>query len=268
MGALVQHKVIKTVIDIVKDEFARIESNLDGDDKSGIDLANRIMKLLSEESTVEVFQKSGENHGKKLNEEITKRKNACSKKTAEGDSCGKDWSVSYGNALHLSSSAFTTTGFGWHSPITTGGKLITMLLIIFQIPFYLHCLATTATQINNLLDNILGLSSKHQDLEEMTMETANTRQRHLVLLKGLVVLVGFLFFHMMVADIYHFCTTGWSFTDVLYFEFVRTASVGFGDILPEDEFTLVGAIFKNLLVNIPGRVITFALFVRALPIMS
>ena len=73
---------------------------------------------------------------------------------------------------------------------------------------------------------------------------------------------------MMGSEVYHYCTTGWPFSDVLYFVFVRSASVGFGDIIPEDEYTLVGAIFKNLLVNIPGQIVTFAIFVRALPLIS
>ena len=87
-------------------------------------------------------------------------------------------------------------------------------------------------------------------------------------LKGLLILVGALLVHMLIASIYHYCTTGWTFTDVLYFDFVRMASVGFGDLIPEDEYTLAGAIFKNLLVNIPGQILTFTLFVRALPIIS
>ena len=87
------------------------------------------------------------------------------------------------------------------------------------------------------------------------------------MLKGLLILAGVLSVHMVVAAVYHFCTTGWSFSDVLYFEFVRSASVGFGDIIPEDEYTLVGAIFKNILVNIPSQIVTFAMFVRVLPLI-
>ena len=155
-----------------------------------------------------------------------------------------------------------------HSPLTTEGKFLTIFLIIFQIPFFLHCLATTASHINKLLDIILGLSRKHEDLEDLTTESANSQQRSLVLLKGLLILASLLLIQMMVAAAYHYCTTGWPFSDVLYFEFVRSASVGFGDIIPEDEYTLVGAIFKNLLVNIPGQIVTFAIFVRALPLIS
>jgi hypothetical protein len=64
--ALVQHKMVKTIVDVVKDEFARIESNLDEEDKSGISLA---IKLLSDENTVTVFRESGVQHDKKMNAE-------------------------------------------------------------------------------------------------------------------------------------------------------------------------------------------------------
>ena len=45
----------------------------------------------------------------------------------------------------------------------------------------------------------------------------------------------------LISTIYHACTSGFSFTNVLYFEFVRLSAVGFGDLLPEDEMTLAGA---------------------------
>ena len=56
--------------------------------------------------------------------------------------------------------------------------------------------------------------------------------------------------------------------DVIYFEFVRMSAVGFGDIIPEDEDSLSGAIFKNLLINIPSQLVVFTMFVRALPLLS
>jgi len=266
-SALIQHKLLKTVLDIVKDEFVRIEATLDEEDTDGKHLAKKLIQLLSDKNTVQVFLQSGVRHIKKVKEE-EKEWEKCHREQAEDGSCATDWTDDYGNALHLTSTIFTTTGFGAHTPITTGGKVFTIILIIIQVPFFLHCLATTASHINTLLDTVLGISAKHEDLENLTTDTGNTRQRHLVLLQGLVILAGTLVVHMAVAAVYHFCTTGWSFTDVLYFEFVRTASVGFGDIIPEDEYTLLGAIFKNLLVNIPGQVLTFAMFVRALPLLS
>ena len=52
--------MVKTIVDVVKDEFARIESNLDEEDKSGISLSNKLIKLLSEENMLTVFRESGE----------------------------------------------------------------------------------------------------------------------------------------------------------------------------------------------------------------
>jgi len=258
-SAIIQHKHLKTVLDILKDEFVRVESILDEDDIEGKRLARRFIQILSEKNTLEVFLQSGLKHIKKVKEEEKKREK-CLKEEGKDESCDRQhWTESYGNALHLTSTIFTTTGFGAHTPITTGGKLVTILLIIVQVPFFLHCLATTAYHINNFLDNVLGIPGKHDDLENLTAESGNTQQRSVVLLQGLVILSGALVVHMAVATVYHFCTTGWSFSDVLYFEFVRTASVGFGDLIPEDEYTLMGAIFKNLLVNIPSQVITFAM---------
>jgi len=264
--ALVKHKMIKTIVELVKDEFFRIKLELDKEDKRGRDLADRFIKLLSEDDTVAVFRKSGEYHMMEIVKETEEREERCSERKEKGLSCEENWS--FGNSLHFTSTVFTSTGYGAKTPITTGGKIATIILIIIQIPFFLHCLATTATHLNLSLDIILGNYSKDYDMEDLTTETVNIRQKKLIILKGLVILASVLFVHMAAAAVYHFCTTGWSFSTVLYFEFVRTASVGFGDHIPEDEYTFVGAIFKNLLVNIPSQIVTFAMFVRVLPVLS
>ena len=67
--ALVQHKMIKTMVEVVKDEFVRIKKNLKEEDTNGRDLADRFVKILSEDVTVAVFRRSGEEHMKKLVEE-------------------------------------------------------------------------------------------------------------------------------------------------------------------------------------------------------
>ena len=258
--ALVQHDMIETMVDVMKDEFVRVRGDLTKDDTSGKNLANKSIKLLSDKSTVAVLREAVEEH--------VKEQKRCKEKKANGERCSPEGYWTFGNPLHYTSTVFTTLGYGAHTPVTTIGKFVCIFLIIFQIPFFLHCIATTATLINTKLDSLLGLSTKHQDLESMGAETANTQQRRLVLLKGLLILVGILLVHMLVAAVYHYCTTGWPFGDVLYFEFVRISSVGFGDMIPEDEYTLAGAIFKNILVNIPSQIVTFAIFVRALPIIS
>merc|ERR1711933_344277 len=74
-----------------------------------------------------------------------------------------------------------------------------------------------------------------------------------------------------VSAVFHYVTDLRDLNDfgsVLYFEFVRLSAVGFGDIMPEHEATLVGAIFKNLLLNIPSQIILFTIFIRVLPLLS
>jgi len=264
--ALVKHKLIESAVDVVKDEFSRVKENLDEGDTSGRDLATRLIKLLSEDETVVAFQQSAEHHVQEEYEKDKKREAQCKERKEKGYQCEVRWS--YGHSLHFTSTIFTTLGYGATYPITPGGKVVTILLIIFQIPFFIHCLATTATHINSLLDNILGDYNKQEDMETLTMDTVNPREKQIVILKGLLVLFGVLFVHMFVSAIYHYCTTGWGFPDVLYFEFVRCSSIGFGDIVPEDDLTLTGAIFKNILINIPSQILTFAVFVRVLPIIS
>ena len=86
-------------------------------------------------------------------------------------------------------------------------------------------------------------------------------------LSGCLVLVLILLVLFLTTTIYHYCTMNVPFTDVLYFEFVRLSAIGFGDILPEDEMTLAGAILKNLFLHIPNQIILFTLFVRILPFL-
>jgi len=263
--ALVQHHMIKSLVGVFKDEFKRVKTSFTSDSEVA-GLADKVVRLLSENRTVELFQKSGDHHMRKMKELDEERKRKCKERKEAGKSCGEDWS--FGQALHFTSTVFTTLGYGAHTPITAGGKIITIILICFQIPFFLHCLATTASNINRVLNIILGMAPLHEDLESLTEESANQKQRTLVTLQGLVILAGVLVVHLFVAAIYHYVTTGFSFIDVLYFEFVRVSSVGFGDIVPEDEYTLAGAIFKNILVNIPSQVLTFAMLIRVLPIIS
>ena len=54
----------------------------------------------------------------------------------------------------------------------------------------------------------------------------------------------------------------------LYYEFTNYATIGFGEMLPEDEITVAGAILKNILVKIPAAIILLTLYLRLLPLIS
>eukprot|EP00092_Neocalanus_flemingeri_P028056 GFUD01030459.1.p1 GENE.GFUD01030459.1~~GFUD01030459.1.p1 ORF type:complete len:366 (-),score=71.61 GFUD01030459.1:40-1137(-) len=263
---MAKHKMIKSTLEVVRDEFLRIKEGLDKDDSSGRELADAFIKLLSEDDTVSAFRLLGEDHEKKVVADKKETEKKCLEKRNEGQPCEENWS--FWHSLHFTSNVFSTTGRGTKTPITTGGKLATIILIIIQIPFFLHCLATTAAPINRMLDTILGISSKHDDLEDLTMETANSRQRQLVMLQGFLVLASVILFYMGLSIVYHLYSTSWlTFSEIVYFNFVRIASLGFGDILPEARYALATGICRNLW-NIPGQIVTFAMLVRVLPLIS
>ena len=73
-----------------------------------------------------------------------------------------------------------------------------------------------------------------------------------------------------ISTIYHYATIidDLTFGDIVYFEFVKLSAVAFGDILPEEELTLAGAIMKNIFINIPSQITVFTIFIRMLPILS
>ena len=119
----------------------------------------------------------------------------------------------FGHSLHFLSTVFTTQGYGARTPITYAGKALTIIIIITMIPFFIHCVATSAVNINHLTDKVLGAVEKnYEDLEELTNEQ-NKKERRTVLLKGVGILVVIIFLHMLISSIYHVTTTKWSFGD-------------------------------------------------------
>jgi hypothetical protein len=54
----------------------------------------------------------------------------------------------------------------------------------------------------------------------------------------------------------------------LYFEFVSYSTVGFGDMVPEDDLTVAGSLLKNLLVKIPACILLLTTTIRLWPIIA
>ena len=57
--ALVKKNMMKVIIGLFRDEFKRIRSELEDDDKEGSVAASKLIELLSDEKTVEAFSLSG-----------------------------------------------------------------------------------------------------------------------------------------------------------------------------------------------------------------
>jgi len=247
-------EVLKLKIKLIHEEFNRVHSQLDDDDISGKETVKELLNILQDGKTVDILDKAN------------KMKHVMAEEAAE--SYSEQWDL--GDSLHFVSTVFTTIGYGARYPVTAGGKFATVLMVMTLLPFFLHCLTTSASNINTLLDRILGISENYDDLEDPTQEkmTSNLELRRKVTIKGSLILFCVIIVHLLISAIYHFITTGWGFGDVLYFEFINYSTIGFGDLVPEDEMTVAGAILKNLLVKIPAALILLTLFIRLLPVIS
>merc|ERR1711953_840702 len=258
--AMVQQNMINVFIGVFNDELKRIKSDLEKDDIEASLAASGLMKLLSDNKTLEAFTVSGK---ASVTEYLSSWNDGSDYNCEEFDCQG--WRLEDG--IHFTSSIFTNTGYGFRTPLTTAGKIVTIFLILFQVPFYLHCLASLAGKINRILDRISSHSVLLDDEENVTIDNSNKKTQTLVVLRGCLVLLLVLLAFFLITTIYHYCSMDFPFTDVLYFEFVRLSAIGFGDILPEDEMTLGGAILKNLFLHMPNQIILFTLFVRILPFL-
>merc|ERR1711971_263238 len=257
--AMVQQDMIKVMIGVFEEELKRIKSDLEKDDIQSSSAASELLGLLSDNKTLQAFSVSGK---ASVTDYLSSLKNGTL--WCEEDEC-QGWGLEDG--IHFTSSIFTNIGYGWRTPVTTAGKIMTIFLILFQVPFYLHCLASLAEKINRILDRISSHSVLLDDAENIIIENSTSKTKTLVVIRGCLVLVLILMALFLVSTVYHYCTMDMPFTDVLYFEFVRLSAVGFGDILPKDEMTLGGAILKNLFLHIPNQIILFTLFVRILPFL-
>ena len=96
--------------------------------------------------------------------------------------------LSSGCSMHYVSTIFTTIGYGATTPATLGeiqswnklklkyhiwkrltinilgGKLMTILMIVTLIPFFLHCLCTSASNINTIIDRFSPSTSQQDRL--------------------------------------------------------------------------------------------------------
>jgi len=246
-------EVLKLKVRLIHEEFERVHNKLEEDDREGKDTVKELLNILNDDKTIDILDNAN-----KMKHKLEE----------ENESLSDDWDL--GDSLHFVSTVFTTLGYGHRYPATTGGKFFTILMVITLLPFFIHCLASSSNNINMLIDRILGISENYDDLEETSPEkrSSNFQLRRQAIIRGTLILLGVILVHLLISALYHFITTGWSFGEVLYYEFMNYSTIGFGDLVPEDELTVAGAIFKNLLVKIPAAVLLLSMFLRLLPLIS
>ena len=95
------------------------------------------------------------------------------------------------------------------TPVTVAGKMTTILLILVQVPFYLHCLASSAAAANLALDRLLGPASQEDQLQ---LVEGSAGRSVVTGLRGLAVLSALTLLMLLLTAIYHYCTNDWPFT--------------------------------------------------------
>lgn len=252
--------VVKVQLDLFHEEFSEVLKNLNKTDVEGLRLTRQLLTLFSDPRTAVLMERLGQLRNQDQGPQVI----------ISGPP-PEEWG--FGDSLHYVSSVFTTLGYGAKFPVTAGGKAFTVLMVFILLPLFIHCLTSAATLINKGIDRVFGIAENYDDLESLT-ETAtsknpeNLRLRKQAMFKGVLVLGAALTVHLLISAIYHFIVTGWTFGDVLYYEVLNYSTVGFGDMIPEDELTVAGAIFKNILVKIPAAILLLATYLRLLPVLS
>jgi len=176
--ALVQQNMISVLIGVFKDELKRIKSDLEKDDIQSSLAASELITLLSDNKTLQAFSVSG----KASVTEYLSSWNDGSDYSCEQFDC-QGWGLEDG--IHFTSSIFTNIGYGARTPFTAAGKIMTIFLILIQVPFYLHCLASLAGKINRILDRFSSHSVLLDDDENIIIENSTSKTKTLVVIRGI-----------------------------------------------------------------------------------
>lgn len=256
---------------LIREQLIEKNATLPRNDTEGIEIVGELIDLLGDPHLMDIFCEEDWCHSKReenfhADEESTEERG---KEEEEED----EYVWSFGHSLHFVSTVFTTLGYGMKIPMTGLGKFVTVVMILTLLPFFVHCIATTATNINRLINRLLGAGENYDDLEDLTSvegenSGTNRKARTVLTLQGAAVLVGVMSCHLLLSAIYHYITTGWHFGDVLYYEFVSYSTIGFGDMVPEEDLTVAGSILKNLVVKIPACILLVTTTIRLWPLIS
>lgn len=201
-------EVLRMKMKLLRDEFTVVRAALPPGDREGRQVADRLVTLLTDNRTLAVF------------DQVAQHSLHLAEAAAQEREVEEDWehfsSWEIGGSLHYVSTIFTTIGYGATTPTTSGGKFLTILMVVTLIPFFLHCLCSSAADINTLIDSLLGVSSQYDDLEDLTAEdrASNSRARREARWKGAMILLGVVTAHLFLSSLYHLATTGWNYGDV------------------------------------------------------
>ncbi|VDP12151.1 unnamed protein product [Soboliphyme baturini] len=151
----------------------------------------------------------------------------------------------FAHAILFAVTMLTTIGYGNPVPTSFAGKLVCLLCAFFGIPIALVTVAnlgkflgiflilayrrllTKCSDIQRWLHCSYKRSSRGANGDQLVMATSNQ-----LLLPAAIVITFLLLYICFAAVLTHQLEWSWSLFECLYFSFVTTTTVGFGDLVP------------------------------------
>ncbi|XP_067681317.1 potassium channel subfamily K member 16-like isoform X1 [Haliotis asinina] len=125
----------------------------------------------------------------------------------------------YSGAMSFVATVVTTVGYGHLAPLTTSGRVVTVIYALIGIPLTLIMLKDIGDKLSNCITRLYRVQYCQKAWINKTINVS------LIVAVGAnvtILLPSALFIHV----------EGWTMTDAVYYCFITLSTVGFGDFLP------------------------------------
>uniref|UniRef100_A0AC35FCT7 Potassium channel domain-containing protein n=1 Tax=Panagrolaimus sp. PS1159 TaxID=55785 RepID=A0AC35FCT7_9BILA len=185
---------------------------------------------------------------------------------------------SFHSALFFTATVLTSIGYGHLVPISILGRIFCISYALIGIPLTLVTIADVAKFFSDLITNFdvrrRPKNSSRSEKEEADEAALDILQETSFAAKMFVILL--LLVYMLGAALFFWLVKNqWDFVDSIYFCMITLVTIGFGDLVPEDEhnyfgwilFMFAGLILTTLTVDMCGSagISSFHMFGRVDP---
>ncbi|XP_065066716.1 potassium channel subfamily K member 4-like isoform X2 [Rhopilema esculentum] len=157
------------------------------------------------------------------NEEMEKYEEAVAKRQIEYRASHHEWS--YYQSLYFVSTVTTTIGYGHLTPQTQAGRLFLIVFAVVGIPINILALATVGEHIT------IGICFGISRLSRLCCKRRTVRH---INIKVMIVSITLMVFMLFIGGALYVSTEQWTYIDSIYYCFVALATIGFGDLVPND----------------------------------
>ncbi|XP_066976597.1 potassium channel subfamily K member 15-like isoform X1 [Macrobrachium rosenbergii] len=162
----------------------------------------------------------------------------------------------YTQSFFFSATVLTTVGYGNIAPSTAGGRIFCMIFALIGIPLTLSGIAV----IGDILASVLPLKTLQRLLPEcirvplLKWFGSGKGQAVAMVLGAVVSLLAFI----ALGGAFFMWREDWTFMESIYFCFISTTTIGFGDLVPDDVFfctiyVLVGLSLTSTVIELVRR---------------